>query len=534
MKNKTVLLLILFFIYTKNINAQVGFGFSRSCEINVNHPGWPNNYDDIKRATFEYYIGYSSLCSGVLLNQDVNKNQNEQYFLTAWHCLNGQDLSAVEFQFIFNFQSSDGNSNSVPIVNRGFDIIQSDNSNNGYQCFLKSHITLIDYDFAHDLALVKINEPIPPHFNVYYAGWQIHNGTIDFSTFNLMYAPFVLIHHPSGDIKKISRSSAVQQTEDLLNAGCTIVTTIIDAIFCFFGLCNVNTQLICNYVDIPFYNVFGWSDGTTEGGSSGAPLFTNAGKVIGCENGFPSIDFCPGINGSDPVSKFKDFYQLPAVHHSLNPQNDFSIRTWGMTGREVNCYDYLNLSGQYYPLGNYQSDNHLELHANHDININGPLHIHEGSDYTFSAGNDINFGNDFVVDNVNDFTAKPGSTSNNCNPNTYRLAHDNSPMDAIRNIISNLPKSKKFNINEHLNPVIVFPNPSEGQFTLSVLYNKDFNIQIYNIMGKKIFSTLHHSNGVYEKQNFEINFENEVSGFYNIELIGMDGKTWSKKLIISK
>ena len=97
--------------------------------------------------------------------------------------------------------------------------------------------TLLANSSGSDFALLELNESIPESYNVYYAGWDVSGNTP---------ATPVCIHHPSGDIKKISFDY-----DNASNAG-------------------------------SYWDIDSWNDGTTEPGSSGSPLFDgNSRRVVG-------------------------------------------------------------------------------------------------------------------------------------------------------------------------------------------------------------------------------------------------------------
>ncbi|MGB0423069.1 MAG: hypothetical protein ACPGED_02045, partial [Flavobacteriales bacterium] len=95
---------------------------------------------------------------------------------------------------------------------------------------------------AADYALLEINNgnQIPAAANAYFAGWDA-SGVNPTSQ--------VGIHHPSGDLKKISFDTDAAGTATYGGATC--------------------------------WRVFDWEDGTTEPGSSGSPLFDQNHRVIG-------------------------------------------------------------------------------------------------------------------------------------------------------------------------------------------------------------------------------------------------------------
>ena len=100
-----------------------------------------------------------------------------------------------------------------------------------------------------DFALVELSRKRPEEYDPYYAGW---NRTVASSTNNV-----TTIHHPAGDVKKISRRYGVVATGN------------------FGSGFDTNTH----------WHIPAWDLGTTEGGSSGAPLFDRDHKIIGALTG---------------------------------------------------------------------------------------------------------------------------------------------------------------------------------------------------------------------------------------------------------
>ena len=92
------------------------------------------------------------------------------------------------------------------------------------------------------------------------------------------------IHHPAGDIKKVSR-----ENDPLIS------TT--------FGSCPANSH----------WGVTGWDEGVTEGGSSGSPLFDQNHRIVGQLHGGASA--CGAASLSDEYGK---------MSYSWNPQNSDS------------------------------------------------------------------------------------------------------------------------------------------------------------------------------------------------------------------
>ena len=121
-----------------------------------------------------------------------------------------------------------------------------------------------------DFCLVLLNQGIPDTFNVYFNGWSRKDTTSPSG---------VCIHHPEGDLKKIS---------------------------------TYNKPLItANYNGNP--NPCHWEvtwiatsngHGVTEGGSSGSPLFDNHGRIVGTLTGGDSSCDTADLDLPDYYGKF--------------------------------------------------------------------------------------------------------------------------------------------------------------------------------------------------------------------------------------
>lgn len=192
-------------------------GDSGSCNNNVVCPEGAAWTDQINSVAI-IVVGGSGICTGALVNNTAE--DGHPYFLTANHCVG----NVSTWSFRFNFQSTTcvgNNAGAYQTVSGG---------------------TLLASNGGSDFALLEINNgnPIPTSYNPYYAGWDA-SGTFPTSQ--------VAIHHPSGDLKKISfDNQAAGQA---------------------------------NWGGAQTWQIFNWEDGTTEPGSSGSPLFDQNHRVIG-------------------------------------------------------------------------------------------------------------------------------------------------------------------------------------------------------------------------------------------------------------
>lgn len=208
------------------------FGTSKECEININCPEG-NNWQTEKRGVAAMYMlagGKVFVCSGSLINNTANNGI--PYFLSAYHCKGDSD-QMDQWQFYFNFEASGcDNPTTLPTYQTviGAERKAYADDSNGTDFLL--------------LRLFTTKEELSS-FNAYYNGWAR----------SMTYSGSGIgIHHPQGDIKKIS--------------------TYLDPL------------RVLDYANVPVgYWVVSWGQttsgsGATESGSSGSPLFDGANKLI--------------------------------------------------------------------------------------------------------------------------------------------------------------------------------------------------------------------------------------------------------------
>lgn len=212
-----------------------GFNDSGSCNYDVNcsiGADFDSKKDILKKAVALLNLGNGYLCSATLVNN--TKADKTPYLLTANHCL---DMSNPALWSIrFNWVSPN------PVCGTGTDSgeLNTNFTMSGAQVRAKNALS--------DFALVELNNPIPDSWDVAFAGW-------DNSDTDPLFE--VGIHHPNGDIMKVCRDDSGAQKKDVAGTKVWLIG---------------GGQL--GYGD-------GWEIGTTEGGSSGSPLFNENGKIIG-------------------------------------------------------------------------------------------------------------------------------------------------------------------------------------------------------------------------------------------------------------
>ena len=183
---------------------------------------WRDQIRSIARIT----ISGSSLCTGQLVNNTAE--DATPYFLTAQHCVENASQASSVVAF-WNYES--------PVCGQlsGGSLAQNQSG--------ASLVSLWEWRFGSDFALILLDEVPHPTFDVYYSGWDA-TGAIPNSS--------VGIHHPDGAVKAISFNEDPLTKEDYYSSG--------------------DHQ----------WRVEQWEDGTTEGGSSGSCIFNAAsGLCVG-------------------------------------------------------------------------------------------------------------------------------------------------------------------------------------------------------------------------------------------------------------
>jgi lysyl endopeptidase len=209
------------------------FGRSQACEIDIlcdEGAQWQQTKRSVVRIQTP-----TQYCTGVLLNNTAY--DGIPYVLTAEHCINRDDL-AQSSVFVFNYESPecfDGDG-SVEMSISGSELLATADS--------------------VDFSLVRLSVPPPDSFDVYYAGWDRGQGQFSYTS---------TIHHPMGDVKKISFDFEVPSIPANIN--------------------DLPDSDLRDYYYFAYWWIRQWDIGSTEGGSSGGPLFNAARRVIGSLSG---------------------------------------------------------------------------------------------------------------------------------------------------------------------------------------------------------------------------------------------------------
>ncbi len=274
-----------------------GPGTSGACNVNVVCPLGQPYADEIRAVGYYEYVDDEDfgtyICSGTLLADVPHDRRN--YFLSAAHCVSSS-AEAASMVVYWNYQSTLCNGLGMPAGGYFND--------DQHGAVLRA--TRDDADFT----LVELVQAPDPDWHVYYAGWDA-SGSAPSGT--------VGIHHPSGDVKKITAGPMPRTMDNCIGTGGASTDT--------------------------HWEAGPYSQGTTEGGSSGSGLFVKAGngggrdkRLIGVLSG--GFAACSNISPGQPndetdcYGKLASAWSGPAsssrLRDWLDPQGTGSLTTHGI------------------------------------------------------------------------------------------------------------------------------------------------------------------------------------------------------------
>lgn len=242
-------------------------GASGSCNVDVACPGAyaGESFRQAAASVAQMVFtdgAYTALCTGTLLN-DSDPSSQVPWFHSANHCFDNERppyKTAAQMQAVA--------SSLATIWGFEADACASARPLAGWRQ-LGGGAAFIHNDVASDALLLRLNAAAPA--GAYYSGWDANPV--------LAGSAVVGIHHPQGDLKKVSEGSALRFTPAGPGG---------------------------SYIEVA------WSRGTTEGGSSGSGIWTAAGTQYLFRGGlWGGTALCSNPSGTDFYSRFDRVY--PAI-----------------------------------------------------------------------------------------------------------------------------------------------------------------------------------------------------------------------------
>ena len=213
------------------------------------------DWQDEQRAVCQIIIGGTTLCTGTLLAK--TDGSCEPYVLTARHCVHTQKMAET---CVFYFKNDDAD-NVQTVV--GATLVAVKDNDEGFL----------------DFSLLKLKNS-PDGFGVYYAGWDA-SGDVPSGA--------VCIHHPASGGKQLAIDND-----------------------------SLRVASYRNFDENTFFNVEEWDVGTTEIGSSGAPIFDSNHRVVGILAG----------GDADCAYPMNDYFQMFAVCYDRYANETQQLKRW--------------------------------------------------------------------------------------------------------------------------------------------------------------------------------------------------------------
>lgn len=389
---------------------------SGSCQVNAacsEGNEWRDQINSVVRIMIKNE-NFNFWCTGTLLNNTAA--DFAPLLLTADHCAESQGTYATpadvaRWIFYFQYQTPDcenANVSATQSLTGGVRLASSTAlGNNG-----------------SDFYLLSLNDPVPADYMPYYAGWDI-SGELS--------PEGVSIHHPGGDVKKISTySKALSSTQ--------------------WG----------NKPDTHF-KVY-WSEtenghGTTEGGSSGSPLFNQAGYVIGQLTGGESS--CNKPN-------FPDYYGKISVSWAANGRADsMQLKPW-LDPLDLGMDKLEGSFNTRQALARFKADSAL-------IGVGGQVHF-----INLSLGNPLTFYWEF----------EGGEPAYSSQPNPPAITYRNSGVYNVKLLVANQFGSDSLIREKYIKVVPgLFPNPTSNLvYAIAGEHGSSLqHITVTNILGQVVY-----------------------------------------------
>ena len=421
-------------------DGDTGYGASQSCMININcseGDNWRTQQKGVGRMMGVTGDGYVGWCSGTLINNTMG--DGTPYFLTANHCADGTDIQYFNyFKVYFHYECPFCTCSTEPgaTVYTGVTKIASSPIQGG-----------------SDFLLLKLKNTT----------WnKLKNDGLILNGWSKSASPSssgVCIHHPAGDVKKISTytstlTSGTFRTSD--DGGQTWEIGATDA-----------------------YWVVPWATTThgrsvTEGGSSGSPLFNSNGLVVGTLTGGRSE--CT----YDPTAR--EYYGKMSYHWtSAGTTDNKRLQPWldPVPLSQATC-NILDLSSSFYVIPSAHIFGANGANYNYIVFSDQPWTLTYQNDHSwFTVNNESGSGDGSIQVTCQ---ANPTASTRRCNMKVTKTDGTYFQIivkqEASGTGISIVPENE-FNI---------YPNPAHNEINIETVDHFLSKVEIIDMLGKVVYS----------------------------------------------
>lgn len=517
----------------------IGKDISQSCNVDIACPqgaDWQLEKNGVVKIEIRD-ANSTFLCTGVLINNTANNRK--PYVLTANHCI-GTAARAQNSIFYFGYEKKECGKEAI---------VQG-------QSISGSTLRATGFNSRLDFSLVELSQAPPQSFKPYFAGWDIRK--------NPFTSPgATCLHHPNGDVKKISISNLSPIVGDY----------------------KAELDPYAPFDSKSHWRITKWNVGSTESGSSGSPLFNSNHLVTGdlsggsasCDN--PADDYFSAINRA--WSDYSDpSYQLKAW---LDPVNKGDSTCAGLNSSDLPYNIYVSnpfpCSGDPVTLRsipeepnlritNLMADNGInEISGSGIQNLSWTLKNGEAAKdiYADLVLNGKTLGTIYLL-SVKPFPTVPsifkkgfalsttsndlnqwylnGSLLNNTSTQTIQLQGAGSyTMKAFSSFgCASTSNTIVINYSDFFQPqdVVAYPVPvqnglvyikfqsPDGNQPSFNIFGGDIIVNLYDIMGKKLRAELFKG----PVELIEFNLPNVTAGVYILEIVG-GSKRVAKKIVVT-
>lgn len=237
------------------------------CEVDVSC--YSEDFSDVSQSVCRLFVNGNSYGSGVLINNTAH--DGKPYIITSAHVISKNILSSCLVRFNFDMPMCEGFASPDNAV------IQCD--------------SLAYFDELRDVALLYMNDYPTDKDRPYYSGWDLSE---------MPKGPYYSLHHPMGDVKKISKVSSITSAT--------------------YTMAHTNSDK--SFDSKNHWKVAQWDLGVTEIGSSGGGLWSGDKLYIGSLTGgaasckSPKNDYYWRLNNN--WDKMNGEYQLRDFLDSKN------------------------------------------------------------------------------------------------------------------------------------------------------------------------------------------------------------------------